>query len=77
MIEWDEDEKKQIQCECMQCSVKHNRSPSHNITAFSNSAHAREIITKCQKIVEMIIDPSSGRVDRLEYTQLVKRFGLI
>ena len=62
---------------CMQCSVKHNFLPCHDITAFSDPAHAREIITKSQKIVEKIIDPSCGRVDRLEYTKPVRRFRLI
>ena len=77
VIEWDADEKKLIQHECMQCSVKHNFLPCHDITAFSDPAHAREIITKSQKIVEKIIDPSCGRVDRLEYTKPVRRFRLI
>ena len=61
VIEWDEEEKKLMQRECMQCSLKHHTLPCHYITVFSDPAHAHEIITKFLKVVEKSTDPSSGR----------------
>ena len=77
VIEWDQEEKKLIRRECMQCSVKRHALPCHDITAFSDPAHAHEIITKSLKVVEKVTDPSSGSVKRFEYTRLVSGFRLI
>ena len=46
VIEWDQEEGKLIRSECMQCSVKQHALPCHDIKAFSDLAHAHEIITK-------------------------------
>ena len=77
VIEWDQEEKKLIRRECMQCSVKQHALPCHDITAFSDPAHAHEIITKSLKVVEKVTDPSSGSVKRFEYTRPVSGFRLI
>ena len=77
VIEWDQEEKKHIRRECIQCSVKRHALPCHDITAFSDPAHALEIITKSLKVVEKVTDPSSGSVKRTKYTRLVSGFRLI
>ena len=51
--------------------------PCHDITTFSDPAHAHEIITKSLKVVEKVTDPSSGSVKRTKYTRLVSGFQLI
>ena len=77
MIEWDQEEKKLLRRECMQCAVKQHALPCHDITAFSDPAHAHEICTKTLKVVEKVTDPSSGSVKRFDYTRRVSRFRLI
>ena len=61
----------------MQCAVKQHALPCHDITAFSDPAHAHEIITKSLKVVEKVTDPSSGSVKRFDYTRGVSGFRLI
>ena len=61
----------------MQCSVKQHALPCHDITAFSDPAHAHEIITKSLKVVKKVTDRSSGSVKRTKYTQPVSEFRLI
>ena len=77
VFEWDQEEKKLIRRECMQCSAKRHALPCHDITAFSDPAHAHEIITKSLKVVEKVTDPSSGTVKRMKYTWPVSGFRLI
>ena len=77
VIEWDQEEKKLILRECMQCSVKRHALPCHDITYFSAPAHALKIITKSLKVVEKVTDPSSGSVKRTKYNRPVSRFWLI
>ena len=77
VIEWDQKEKKIIRRECMQCSVKGHALPCHDITAFSDPAHAHEIITKSLKVVQKVTDPSSESVKRTKYTRPVSGFRLI
>ena len=76
-IKFDQDAKKIICCECMQCSVKRHALPCHDITAFSDPAHAHENIITSLKIVERVTDPSSGNVKRTKYTRPVSGFQLI
>ena len=61
----------------MQCSVKRHALPCHDITAFSDPAHAHEGITKSLTVVEKVTDPSSGTVKRTKYTRPVSEFQLI
>ena len=61
----------------MQCSVKRHALPRHDITAFSDPAHAHEIISKSLKLLENITDPSSGSVKRTKCTPPVSGFRLI
>ena len=77
IIEWDQEEKKLIRRACMQCAVKQHALPCHDITAFSDPAHAHEICTKTLKVVEKVTDPSSGSVKRFDYTRRVSGFRLI
>ena len=77
VIEWDQEEKRLIPRECMPCSVKWHALPCHDITAFSDPAHAYEIINKSLKVVEKVTDPCSGSVKRTKYTQPVSGFRLI
>ena len=50
VIDLDQEEKKLIRRECMQCSVKRHALPCHNITALSDPARAHDIITKSLKV---------------------------
>ena len=77
VIECDQEEKIIIRRECMQCSVKRHALPCHDITAFSDGAHAHEIFTKSLKVVEKVTDPSSGSVKGTKYTRPVSGFRLI
>ena len=77
VIEWDQDEKKVIRRECMQCAVKRHALPCHDITALSDPAHAHKIITKSLNFVEKVTDPSSGGVKRTKYTHPVSGLRLI
>ena len=76
-MEWNQEEKKLIRCECMQCSVKRHALLCHDITAFSDPAHADEIITKSLKVMGRVKDPCSRSVKRNTYTRPVSRFWLI
>ena len=77
VIQRDQEEKKLIRRECMQSSAKRHALQCHNMRAFSDPAHAHEIITKSLKVVEKVTDPSSRSVKRTKYTQPVSGFGLI
>ena len=77
IIEWDQEEKKRIPRECMQCTVKQHALPCHDVTAFSDPAHAHEIITKSLNVAENATDPYSGSVKRTKYTAPVSTFWLI
>ena len=77
VIEWDQEEQKRILHECMQCPVKQHALPCHDITAFSDPAHAHEIITASLNVVEKVIESSSGSVKRAMYTRPVSGFRLI
>ena len=61
----------------MQCSVKRHAIPCHDITAFSDLAHAHEIITRSLKVAEKVTEPSSGSVKLTKYTRPVNGFRLI
>ena len=52
VIEWDQEEKKLLRRECMQCAVKQHALLCHDITAFPDPSHAHEICTKSLKVVE-------------------------
>ena len=77
VIDWDQEEKTLIRRECMQCCVKRHSLPCNDITAFSDPAHAHEMITKSLKVVEKVTDPSSGSVKRTRYTRPISGFQLI
>ena len=77
LIECNEDTKNVISLESLQRSVKRHALPCHDITAFSDPAHAHEIITKTLKVVEKISEPSSGSVKSYTYTPPVPVFRLI
>ena len=61
----------------MHCAVKRHALPCHDITAFSDPAHAHDIITKSLKVVHKITDPSSGSVKLTKCTRRVSGFRLI
>ena len=58
-----------IRRECMQFSVKRHALPCHDITAFSDPAHANESLTKSLKVVEKFKNSSSESVERTKYTR--------
>ena len=77
VIEWEEDKKKLVRRECMQCSVELHAMRRHDITAFSDPEHAHHIITKSLKCSEKITDPPSGIVKSNQYTLGVSQFQLL
>ena len=77
VIEWNREERKLMRRECVQCSVKRHSVPCHDITAFSDPAHAHEIVTKSLNVVVNVMDPSSESVKRTKHTPPVSGFWLI
>ena len=61
----------------MQCYDNWHALPCHDITAFSDQAHAHEIITESLKVIEKVTDPSSRSVKRTNYTRPISGFWLI
>ena len=76
-IEWDREEKKLIRRECMQCSVKQNSCPCHDLVAFSDPADAHELTSGFRKSVETVTDSHGHVVKRTVSRQKVRTFRLI
>ena len=77
VIELHQEEKKLTRRDSMQCSAKPHALPCHDITAFSDPAHAHEIITESLRVVEKVTDPPSGSVEQTKYTRPVSGLHLI
>ena len=77
VIQCNQEEKKLHRRVCLLCSVKRHALPCWNITALSDPAHAHEILTKFQKVMEKVTNPSSGSVQQTKYTRPVSGLRLI